>query len=133
MQPSAHTWRAWCGQMRRASGGRLTARDVRRFAETPDAEAAVEELVALGYWTQDGDGYTIRHHMEHQPEPDLIARRRGQEAERQRRKRRRDAGLIEGDPSRRDSLSDDTRYPGRDGSGRASNNNRRRPRKRHEI
>ncbi|TCO22356.1 hypothetical protein EV652_110342 [Kribbella steppae] len=104
--------------MRRCTGGMLTDRDVRRFAESPDADAGVKELVALGYWTEEDTGYRIRHHMEHQPEPDLVERRRGQAAERQRRKRRRDAGLVESHPSRRDSLSDDTRYPGRDGSGR---------------
>ena len=37
--------------------------DVRRFAKHPDATA---ELVAVGWWTDDGDHYTIRHHADYQ-------------------------------------------------------------------
>jgi len=106
--------------MKRETGGRVTERDVRRFADSPDFEAGVKELVALGYWTAEDGGYQIRHHMEHQPEPDLIAKRRALTAERQRRHRRKQAGLPE-DSSRditRDAVRYEMRYPGRVGSGR---------------
>lgn len=109
--------------MRRNTGGMLTERDVRRFAESPDAEAAVKELVALGYWTEEDTGYRIRHHMEHQPEPDLIERRRALTAARVRKHRRKLAGLPEetAEPvthyETHDVRSDRTRYPGRVGTG----------------
>ena len=102
--------------MRRETGGYVDARDVRRFAESPHAEMAVAELVACGWWSVHLQGYQIHHHMEHQPEPDLIAKRRDLAADRQRKKRRKAAGLE--DVSRRDSPRDDPRYPGRDGTGR---------------
>jgi hypothetical protein len=79
--------------MRRETAGYITAHDVRRFAESPHAQMAVDELVACGWWAIEGQGYRIVHHMEHQPEPDLIARRREQTADRQRKFRRRKAGL----------------------------------------
>lgn len=79
--------------MRRETGGRLTERDVRRFAEVDDPHGAVEELVAAGFWEPFAGGYRVVHHMEHQPEPDLIDRRRKLAAERVRRHRRKKAGL----------------------------------------
>lgn len=84
--------------MRRESGGYLSSRDVRRLAESPHAEMAVQELVACGWWSVDAQGYRINHHMEHQPEPDLIAKRREMTAERVKKHRRKKAGLEE-DPS----------------------------------
>lgn len=81
--------------MRRETGGCITMRDVRRFAESPHAEMAVAELVACGWWSIDGQGYLVHHHMEHQPEPDLIAKRRQDTAERVRKHRRKRAGLAE--------------------------------------
>lgn len=84
--------------MRRETDGYITSHDVRRFAESPHAQMAIEELVACGWWEIDGQGYRIRHHMEHQPEPDLIARRREQSAQRQKKFRRRKAGLESSGP-----------------------------------
>ena len=81
--------------MRRETGGYIEARDVRRFAESPHAEIAVDELIAVGWWTVERQGYQIRHHMEHQPEPDLIAKRRADTAERVKKHRRKKAGLSE--------------------------------------
>jgi hypothetical protein len=108
-----------CWAMRRETGGRIDAIDVRRFAETERPSAAIQELVDAGFWTRTERGYLIVHHMQHQPEPDVIAKRREKSAERQRKKRRRDAGLTADTPaSRRDSRRDDTRYPGRGGAGR---------------
>jgi hypothetical protein len=84
---------ALCWTMRRVSGGRLTTRDVRRLSTSEHTTAAVDELLAVGFWVAVGDGYLIRHHMEHQPEPDLIHKRRDATAERVRKYRRRQAGL----------------------------------------
>lgn len=81
--------------MRRETAGRIGATEVRRFAETEKPAAAIAELLAVGFWEQINGGYLIRHHMEHQPEPDLIEKRRENAAERQRRKRRRAAGMDE--------------------------------------
>lgn len=108
--------------MRRETAGVVTTRDVSRFAESADGRDAVTELVARGFWDEYDNGYLIRHHMEHQPEPEVLTARRRNDAERQRRKRRKAAGLEnEQAPSRRDSPRDDTRDhprdPGRVGSG----------------
>jgi hypothetical protein len=37
--------------------------DLRRFAKCPDA---VGELLACGYWSEEGDAYAIRHHAAYQ-------------------------------------------------------------------
>jgi len=107
--------------MKRESGGMMTKRDVERLAESEHAHEAVAELVERRFWTQLDNGYRIEHHMEHQPEPDVIAARRTIDAERQRRARRKKAGLDSA-PSRRDVTRDTTRDhprdPGRVGSGR---------------
>lgn len=55
-------------------------------------------LVTRGYWRDHVDAYEVLHHVEHQPEPDVIVRRREMDAERQRKQRRRKAGL-DPDPS----------------------------------
>jgi hypothetical protein len=105
--------------MRRETDGTLRPRDVPRLAESPDWQAGVEELVRVGFWEQCDNGYLIVHHMEHQPEAEVIEARRRNDAERQRRKRRKAAGL---DVSRRDDPRDDQsdhpRDPGRVGTGR---------------
>jgi hypothetical protein len=107
--------------MKRESGGMMTKRDVDRLAESEHAHEAVAELVERRFWTQLDNGYRIEHHMEHQPEPDVIAARRSLDAERQRRARRKKVGL-DSTPSRRDVTRDETRDhprdPGRVGSGR---------------
>lgn len=111
----------WC--MRRETGGLLTKRDIRRCLETEDPWAAVDELLEAGFWVREGESYRIVHHINHQPEPDVLARRRERAAERQRKQRRKQAGLS--DPARsqresqRDERSKSMRDPGRVGTGRA--------------
>lgn len=107
----------WC--MRKENAGHITRRDVHRFAETTDPWPAVTELVARGFWIDHGDEtYRVAMHMEWQPEPEVLTARRKSEAERQKRKRQKAAGLDEDQMSRRDYPRDDTRDPGRDGTGR---------------
>lgn len=105
--------------MRRETGGYLTIRDVRRCAESPHAEMAVTELVNVGWWTVEAQGYLIRHHMEHQPEPDLIAKRRELTADRVRKHRRKKAGLLSEEPA---SLSASRPDPSRPDPGNAFSN-----------
>lgn len=131
--------------MRRETGGAVTTRDVSRFAESADWREAVTELVTRGFWDQYDNGFLIQHHMQHQPEVEVLAARRRNDAERQRRKRRKAAGLVDDprepreaggsskpeanasqDMSRRDSDRDSQvddprdhpRDPGRVGTGR---------------
>lgn len=107
--------------MRRENDGRLLTRDLSRLADTSDPTAAADELVAVGFWTQLPDGWQIEHQMEHQPESEVIAAKRAANAERQRRLRRKAAGL-EPDPtpddtsSQRESRRDETRDPERSGT-----------------
>ena len=101
--------------MRRETGGQLAESDLRRFAESTNAAAAVRELCDLGLWERAPGGYIVRHHMEHQPEPDLLAARRANTAERVRRHRRKQAGLTE--PVQATSNGATERVT-RDGSGR---------------
>lgn len=66
----------------------VSARDIRRFAESPDSAEAVNELVRGGFWEQLDDGFRVMHHREHQPTPEEIAARRAKDAKRQERRRR---------------------------------------------
>lgn len=109
-----HEGLSWA--MRRENGGYLSRRDLRRMAESDHADEAVAELLELGFWVQEGDGYRIKHHMEHQPEPEVIRTRREKEAERQRKKRLKDAGVAP--VSRRDDQANDMRDPVRNGTER---------------
>ena len=79
--------------MRRENAGYLDKIAVQRGIETPNVEAAISELVEAGFWEPTGNGWQIVHHMQHQPEPEVIARRRDQTADRVRRSRRKRAGL----------------------------------------
>lgn len=109
--------------MRRESAGRLTFRDVRRFAESDGVDAAVAELLKAGFWTETGDGYVIEHHMDVQIEPEVMEQRRKMTAERQRRKRFKAAqlesasDLVTRDVTR-DVPRDNTRDPGLGWAGR---------------
>lgn len=106
----------WC--MRRETGGTFDALAVRRGLEVADPDTAIAELLAVGFWQRVEGGYLVVHGMEHQPEPEVLEKRRDNDAERQRRKRRKDAGLLpEKDVSRRDDTRDNPRDPGRDGTG----------------
>lgn len=42
---------------------RIPKDDLRRFAKHPDV---VDELLAVGWWSDDGDAYVIRHHGDYQ-------------------------------------------------------------------
>ncbi|MCF6745702.1 hypothetical protein E9529_15755 [Blastococcus sp. KM273128] len=138
---------ALCAIMHRETGPILNRRDLRRFLESDDADQAVTELVAAGWWVRQDDG-TVRvlENMGDQPEPEVMAKRRAAAAERQRRKRLLDNGIDPDTgenltpeqvkakrrredrttpadtPSRRDTPPPSRResrgYPGRDGSGR---------------
>lgn len=37
---------------------------VRRFAGSDQADTAAKDLVALGFWSDDGDAYVVEHHAE---------------------------------------------------------------------
>jgi hypothetical protein len=54
---------ALCWNGRKLLDCRIPKGELARFAKHPDASA---ELVAEGYWAEDGDCYVIRHHAEHQ-------------------------------------------------------------------
>lgn len=68
---------------------------VHRWVTVDKPAAVIAELVAHGFWRDlgDEDCYEVVHHMQHQPEPDVLAARRKSAAERQRRARYRAAGL----------------------------------------
>jgi hypothetical protein len=105
------------------TGGAISQRDIPRFAESPHVNEAITELIAMGFWTPIGDDFQLVVGMEYQPEPEVLAKRRELTAERQRKYRRKAVGLTPEDmPSPRDEtrykLRDETRYPGRVGSGR---------------
>lgn len=107
--------------MRRETGGYIDAREVKRFAESPHAEAAVDELVSVGWWSFERQGYRVHHHMEHQPEPDVIAKRREDTAHRVRKHRRKKAGLPE-EPSLVNASFPTRPDPSRPDPGNASRN-----------
>jgi hypothetical protein len=112
--------------MRRENGGHVNTRDLRRFAETSDPDAAVAELVAAGFWRRTPDGWLIVHAMGDQIEPEVMARRRARTRERVRRHRMKAVGLLPADPGNAvtNGVSNGvtervTRVgSGRDGSGR---------------
>lgn len=108
--------------MRRETGGLITERDIRRFAEAENVGSAIAELLEAGFWDPASAGYAVVHHMEHQPEPDVIDRRRQLTAERVRKHRRKKAGLSEEDGGNGVTGSATERVTrvgtGRDGSGR---------------
>ena len=52
--------------------------DLRRFAKRPEA---APELVAVGWWTDDGEHYVIRHHGGYQPTREAVLTRQAKNAE----------------------------------------------------
>lgn len=98
--------------------------EVRRFAESPDAETAVEGLAAKGWWEDNGSCWHIgARFAEWQLERAVAEKRRQDDALRQRRRRMHKAGdhrlCLPGNcPAvTRDDMRDVTRAQGRDGSG----------------
>jgi len=73
---------------------------LRRFAGSPDYEAAVKELVASGHWGEDGGSYVIHHHAE-VIRQSLAAQQAKREHDRQRQRRNRKASTnVTGDVTR---------------------------------
>jgi hypothetical protein len=112
--------------MRREGEPVLDRRDLLRALESPQVDEAVPELLATGWWQRQDDGRVrVLHGMDHQPEPEVIARRREAATERQRRKRLKAVGIdpdtgedVSRRDTTRDSWNDATRDPGRAGTGR---------------
>lgn len=113
-----------CFAMDDENGGAITWDDITSISRAQNIPTAVEQLVAVEFWARTGDEtWQIIHQMEHQPDVEVLTKRREQAAERQRKKRRKAIGLdSEGTLSRRDSprdeVRDDPRDPGRGWSGR---------------
>lgn len=106
----------------------IPKRDLRKFAESPDAESAVVGLVVKGWWADRGDSwYAGLRFPEWQLERAVVSQRKEANALRVRRARMHKAGdhsiCIAGNcPAvTRDvmhyDMRDETHYPGRDGSG----------------
>lgn len=84
---------ALCWSSMRLLDLRVPKADVRRFAESPDAELAVKGLVAKGWWADDGDAWNISLHFpEWQQDRAQVEHRRAYLAEAQRRSKRHRAG-----------------------------------------
>lgn len=108
----------------------IPKRDVRRFAETVDADTAVEELVTAGWWQDLGDAgwYIGCRFADWQQERAVVEHRRAEAALRQRRSRLHRAGdhsLCQECAVTRDATRaggrEITRDPGRVGTGRDGN------------
>ena len=111
----------------------IPKRDLRKFAESPDVEAAVVGLVVKGWWADRGDSwYAGLRFPEWQLERAVVEQRKQANALRVRRSRMHKAGdhsicvaghcpdAVTGDVTRdvmRYDMRDETHYPGRDGSG----------------
>lgn len=73
--------------MLKETGGVVDKVAIKRFAESPTYETDIGELLAAGFWSDEGDHYRIRRHMEWQIEPEVLEQRRSDTAARQRRYR----------------------------------------------
>lgn len=110
----------------------IPKRDLRKFAESPDAEAAVVGLVVKGWWADRGDSwYAGLRFPEWQLERAVVEQRKQANALRVRRSRMHKAGdhsicmagncpavardVMHYDMG--DDMRNETHYPGRDGSG----------------
>lgn len=72
----------------RENDGIFTEREVRRFAESPDAEHASQELIDKAVWLRRADGkLQIVHHMAEQPAAEYLRDKRQADSMRQRRHR----------------------------------------------
>lgn len=122
---------ALCWSSLRLLDLRIPKQDVRRFAESPDAAAAIDGLAAKGWWKDLGDEWDIGlKFADWQQERRQVEHRRTYLAEAQRRSRAHRAGdhslclpncpEVTRDGTRNstvDSTVDSTRDPGRVGSG----------------
>jgi hypothetical protein len=110
----------------------IAKRDLKRFAETPEPQIAVNELVASGWWEDRGDEWWIGCKWpDWQRDKVQVEHRRQTNGEAQRRRRRHAIGdhslcldsCKEKSPSSDDTPDDSSRHspddPGRDGAGRA--------------
>lgn len=110
----------------------IPKRDLRKFAESPDAETAVEGLVAKDWWADEGNQWNVGlRFAEWQLERVVIVQRKEANALRVRRSRLHKAGdhsiCITGNClavtrevmhyDARDDMRNETDYPGRVGSG----------------
>lgn len=115
---------ALCWSNRRLLDLTISKRELKRFAETDNPNAAAKELVTAGWWEDRGDDWWIGSRFaDWQVEASVIEQRRADTALRVRRHRMHKAGdhsLCE--PSRCNALRDALPGTGRDGTGRATTN-----------
>lgn len=109
----------------------IAKRDLKRFAETPEPDIAVNELVAAGWWEDRGDEWWIGCKWpDWQRDKVQVEHRRQTNAEAQRRRRRHQLGdhslclgKCKDEPSSDDTPDDSSTHsrddPGRVGTGRA--------------
>lgn len=123
---------AWCWSNRRLLDLTIDKRDLKRFAETANPEAAVEELVDMGWWQDLGDGrwFIGCRFSEWQRDRSQVEHRREQLAQAQKRRRRHLVGdhslclnCKASDESTVDATDDYGDDPGRDGTGRVRTSN----------
>ncbi len=102
----------------------LPKADVRRFAKDPDA---VAELLEVGWWSEDGDEYVIRHHAQYQRSREAVLKqqeaneRNGRKGGRPRGKPREQAPRLDRGETQSvsDSLSDSRTERDRTGQDRS--------------
>ena len=113
---------ALCWSNRRLLDLTISKRELKRFAETDNPNAAAKELVTTGWWEDRGDDWWIGSRFaDWQVERSVIEQRRADTAARVRRHRMHkadDHSLCE--PSRCNALRDALPGSGRDGPGRAN-------------
>ncbi len=81
---------AWSN--RRLLDLRVPKRDLRRFAFSEAAEEAVQELVRVGWWEDDGEAWKLAHSPEWQQTREQVEHRRKKNTEAQQRVRRHKLG-----------------------------------------
>jgi hypothetical protein len=102
---------AWHWNARRLLDLHIPKRDLPRFAFSPDAGRAVDELVTLRWWVDEGSSWYLAYRPEWQLSRDQVERRRNQNQQAQERARRHRKGdhslcLIEKCPSAADTSAD---------------------------
>jgi hypothetical protein len=94
----------------------IPKRDLPRFAFSPDASRAVDELVAVGWWLDKGSTWYLAYRPEWQWSREQVERRRHQNAQAQERARRHKRGdhslcLPDKCPSAADTRGDSASDP----------------------